>query len=97
MLRIYQLPISSDYCFRSYEEAKAHNFTYDDYVRVFATEENDTGNLEEIFSIFNGTSSPAWAKGYSARSLSVSDIVSIDGEDYYCDVIGWKKIDVKGA
>ena len=90
MLRIYQLPVSNSYCFRSYEEAKAHNFSLDDYVRVFSTEENDTVDLEEIFGIFNGVSVPNWAKGFSGRSLSVSDIVSIDGTDYYCDNIGWK-------
>lgn len=31
---------------------------------------------------------------YQARSLSVSDIVEIGGEYYYCDSIGWQKVRV---
>lgn len=59
----------------------------DDYIRVY-TGELDTNNLDEIFNIFN-TKRP---KDFKGHSLSVSDIVSIDGKMYYCDSIGWKEL-----
>ncbi len=52
-------------------------------------------NLEEIYRVFN------WDKpeGYAGRSMSVSDIIEVrDGktgerEFYYCDSIGFRKVD----
>ena len=44
--------------------------------------------LEELFKIFN-IKIPEDFKG---RSMSISDIVEIDGKNYYCDVIGWKEL-----
>jgi hypothetical protein len=32
-------------------------------------------------------------KGYSDQSLSVGDIVEVNGEDYLCCSMGWKKRD----
>ena len=44
--------------------------------------------LEELFEIFN-IRRPNDFKG---RSMSVSDIVEIDGDNYYCDAAGWVKL-----
>lgn len=44
--------------------------------------------LENLYYIFN-VNHP---KNYKGRSLSVSDIVKIDEQYYYCDLFGWKKI-----
>ena len=44
--------------------------------------------LEELFEIFN-IRRPNDFKG---RSMSVSDIVEVDGENYYCDAFGWVKL-----
>lgn len=45
--------------------------------------------LEQIFQDFN-LNHP---KNYTGRSLSVSDIVTINEESYFCDSFGWKKLD----
>ena len=44
--------------------------------------------LEELFKIFN-IKIPEDFKGHS---LSVSDIVEIDGKNYYCDFVGWEEL-----
>ena len=44
--------------------------------------------LEELFKIFN-IKRP---KDFEGRSMSISDIVEVDGKNYYCDDIGWKEL-----
>ena len=44
--------------------------------------------LEELFEIFN----IRHPEDFKGRSMSVSDIVEVDGENYYCDAAGWKKL-----
>jgi hypothetical protein len=36
-------------------------------------------------------------KDFRGHSLSVSDIVQMEDEFYYCDSFGWKKIAVLGV
>ena len=43
--------------------------------------------LEELFDIFN-VRRPNDFKG---RSMAVSDIVEVEGDNYYCDAVGWVK------
>ena len=95
---IYQCPVSVDYCFRSFDEAK-ETWSIHDYVRVYAGEiESETINevLEKLFIKFN-LDHPA---DYHGRSLSVSDVVWIGkvnedgmrkGQFYYCDRFGWSE------
>lgn len=48
--------------------------------------------LEAIYSLFNISSDPI--PGYCGRSLSVSDLVRLEGVGtYFCDSCGWKKLD----
>ena len=64
----------------------------DHYEKVYEGEiegyEDDSDALELIFCKLN-TRHP---EGYKARSLSVSDVVVINGRPYYCDIFGWKEI-----
>lgn len=46
--------------------------------------------LEDLFYIFNMQPPP----GYASRSLSVSDVVEINGEYYYCQAVGWLKVEI---
>ena len=46
--------------------------------------------LEELFYIFN----MAHPEDYQGRSLSVSDIVKLNDEYYFCQSAGWKKVKV---
>ena len=47
--------------------------------------------LEHLFRIFN-QEHPA---GFASYSLSVGDMVGLDGVFYACDPTGWRKIIVK--
>lgn len=49
------------------------------------------GMLESIFSY--GNSTKQFRQNYpNARSISVSDIIEIDGKYYYCDTFGFKEV-----
>lgn len=66
-----------------------------DYKKVYncnhATMESNTmAILDEIFTRFN-VEQP---KNYKGRSISVSDIIVLDGVMYYVDKIGFQKIDI---
>lgn len=90
---IYQLPTESNNIFRGYNKEK---FDFSEYKKVYewyiTEEETDGGNtyrlLDDIFYIFN-CQHPNDFKGHS---LSVSDIVVLGDNYYYCDSIGWKNI-----
>lgn len=44
--------------------------------------------LEELFDIFN----VRCQEDFKGRSMAVSDIVEVDGKNYYCDGVGWKEL-----
>ena len=50
---------------------------------------SDYDILEEVFYTFNATR----PEDFTGHSLSVSDIVVIDGTPYFCDSFGWQKLD----
>lgn len=86
--KILQLVDLSKYGFMRYEFAKNHGFSFDDYKIVYEGEckdDDDIETLEHLFYIFN-CDHPADFKGHS---LSVSDLVELDGVCYYCDNLGW--------
>lgn len=62
------------------------------YKEVYRYEEadstNETALLEKIYMKFN-IDHPEDFKGHS---LSVSDIVDLDGKLYYCDTYSWEEI-----
>ena len=65
----------------------------DNYETVFtseyyANENNDFDILENLYITFQGVKPIT----YNGHSLSVSDIIEIDGIKYYCDSIGFKKL-----
>ncbi len=79
------------YVFGGFNTAMKNNFSLDDYEVVY------TGNikageateiLEVLFDIFN-ISHPT---DFTGRSMSVSDVVDLDGKLYYCDHVGFKEI-----
>ena len=58
-------------------------------------------NLEAIFALFNLGNNPLATPrgqdrirrlGVGHTSISVGDIVKVDGNYYYCDKVGWKKM-----
>ena len=78
------------YAFKHYEWAKI-GIDLNDYEVVY---EGDLdcpempNALEELFEIFN-TKRP---KDFEGRSMSISDVVEIDGKNYYCDFGGWEEL-----
>lgn len=63
----------------------------DNYNMVFVgaiESQNDRIALEQIFEDFN-INHPLY---YNGRSISIGDIVEIDGLYYYCDMVGWWRI-----
>jgi len=91
--KIYQTdPHDCDYTFEWWSWAK-DSFNFKDYKLVYEancipSEDGPTATLEELFEVFN-VERPDNFKGHS---LSVSDIVELDGHYYYCDNVGWTDI-----
>jgi hypothetical protein len=92
--KIYQITNYNDcdYKFEWWDWAK-EKFNFErDYSLVYEGEiELETDpilTLEKLFEIFN-INHPADFRGHS---LSVSDVVELDGIKYYCDSQGWVKL-----
>ena len=79
-----------EYAFSHYDWCK-DKINLDDYEVVYEGElecSEISDALEELFEIFN-VRRPEDFKG---RSMSVSDIVEVNGDNYYCDAFGWVKL-----
>jgi hypothetical protein len=82
---------NNPYVFRGFSIAQKKNFSLTDYEVMYEGEidgYNLNYTLEKLFDIFN-MSHPEDFKG---RSMSVSDVVELDGKMYYCDDFGFKEI-----
>lgn len=78
------------YAFKHYEWAK-NVIDLNDYEVVYEGEldyPEMPNALEELFEIFNNKR----PKDFEGRSMSISDIVEIDGKNYYCDFVGWVEL-----
>jgi len=81
-----------DYSFEWWDWAK-EKFSLNDYEVVYEGEiQGDDPNvvLEELFEIFN----IRHPEDFRGHSLSVSDVVELDGVNYYCDSTGWVTLEV---
>lgn len=79
-----------EYSFKYYDQCK-DNIDLKDYEVVYEGELDYLempDALEELFKIFN-IKRP---KDFEGRSMSISDIVEVDGKNYYCDDIGWVEL-----
>ena len=97
---VYQLPIEDDLIFMDKDFAekklgrkisvKEDLQRYKEVYRgrIFSEERTDI-ILDEIFYKLN----VEHPEDYKARSLSVSDIVLFEDEYYFCENIGWTKLD----
>ena len=78
------------YAFKHYEWAK-NVLDLNDYEVVYEGEldcPEMPNALEELFEIFNNKR----PKDFKRRSMSISDVVEIDGKNYYCDFVGWVEL-----
>ena len=79
-----------EYAFSHYNWCK-DQINLDDYEVVYEGEldyPEMPNALEELFDILNIRRQ----NDFKGRSLSVSDIVEVDGDNYYCDAVGWVKL-----
>lgn len=84
--------IGKSIAFRSYREDDFDLILYD---KVFEIEVSNADRdaidiLEDLYYVFN-VNHP---KDYRGRSLSMSDVIQLDSDYYYCDMVGWKKISI---
>ncbi len=97
--KIYQLKNDSQIAhgikFFGLEELKKfgmmEKLTLDIYNMVYVGEIEDgeiTTVLNRIYSLFQGVK----PEGFHGCSISVSDIVEMDGKYYYCDSYSWEEI-----
>lgn len=86
-VKIYQAH-DVDYLFMSYEYAKSR-INMDDYDLV-AEFETTCDNLEKIFMMGNGQ----LQRSYKMRSISMSDIIELNGVKYYVDTFGFKEVEL---
>ena len=63
------------------------------YNKVYEGEVDDFQSasecLDELYMKFQGQK----PEGYTGHSLSMSDVIVLDGKAYYCDSYGWEEID----
>lgn len=87
--KIYQLDKNhEEYLFRRYNDKCKKSWYNEVYAGEIEPKVNTFATLEELFFIFN-MKHPADFKGHS---LSVSDVVLLDGKYYYCDSFGYKEL-----
>ena len=90
---IYQIKDieNTDYAFRSFDEKK---FNINDYEKVCGIETNkynDLINADVAEAIFTA-SNIGVLRIPEAHTISVSDIIKVDDDYFYCDIIGWKTV-----
>ena len=92
-VRIYQINMERDrhgVCFLGYENAVKFSGRIDPKIYDLRLDADlDTTDLEEIYRRFNMEKHPQ----YRGRSMSTSDVVVVGDDAYYCDTVGFKKID----
>lgn len=88
-VKIYQIKDFENcpYTFMSWRFAGKF-FDINDYELVYSYEDENP-DLEEIFFKFNMER----PEDFTGHSLSVSDVVEVNGKKYYVDSFGFKEID----
>ena len=89
-VKIFQLNSTGlmKFGFMSYEFAQRNGFDLSHYSCVYECERNSTYTYDKAFREFN-INRP---KDFKGHSLSVSDIVELDGNMAYCDMDDWQII-----
>ena len=98
-IELYHCDIKADYKFRDYKLAKECGFSPKDYEKAYEYDarypenKSDLSICENVFRIFN--SPEERPSDYHGYSLSVSDVVVVNGKAYYCDDMGFVGVDFK--
>ena len=89
---IYQIKDieNCDYAFRDLDESK---FSITDYKKVYDNQIEFQGRDEEMLE-FLFMLSNIGKINYVGHTLSISDVVNIEGKYYYCGDSGWYEVSV---
>ena len=95
-LMIYQIPADHpdfrEYAFTGWAAAVkargSEDIPRDRYRMVWSEKLERYPDLDEIYERFN-INHP---EGYAGRSLSISDLVEVDGDLYFCDEYRWRQV-----
>ena len=91
--KVYQLPVEHAAKFMGLEFVTKHNILpkLEDYKMVYEGEFEPQGEYSEpdqLYMKFQGEK----PEGYTGHSISMSDVVEIDGKYFYCDDYGWEEV-----
>jgi hypothetical protein len=98
-VKVYQMKSGDDYRFRRFRELpdEVNDVDLSDYDLVWdgelaaQPENDDIRALDYLFHELNVGDKPL---GYQGYSLSVGDLVALEGRLYCCQSIGWKQVAV---
>lgn len=88
-VRVYQADISAPCKFMDYDFTMGQGGIERKYYKTVFSGELPIKDLEDVFTILN-TSRP---DGFTGHSLSVSDIIVVNGTTYFVNSFGFKEID----
>lgn len=91
-VKIYQAPVEYNNKFMGYDFTMKHGGIDESQYKCVYDGEMEVSTPDDVFHICN-TIHPI---GYYGHSLSVSDIVVMDGRAVFCDSFGWKYIAFNG-
>ena len=91
-VKIYQAPVEYNNKFMGYQFTMNHGGIDESQYQCIYEADLPLMGLDDLYQMCN-TSRP---EGYRGHSLSVSDIVVLDGQAYFCDSFGWKSISFGG-
>ena len=93
IVKIYQITPETDardLMFMNLDFALRHGGVDPSEYRLAFEGDVPARTLDDVYVIFNDYAQrPA---GYCGRSLSVSDVVVIEGRAYFCDSFGWSRL-----
>ena len=91
---IYQLPPEHDLLFLNHDFAQKHGgVNVDDYEKIYTGQIPNEGGVNELLEKLYTKFNCHHPEDYKGRSLSVSDLIVLEGiGTYFCDSIGFKKI-----
>lgn len=72
-------------------DQRDYDLVYDGELEVQDAKSNDIKALDYLYEKLNAGEKPI---SYLGRSMSVSDLVSLDGRLFCCQSIGWKPVSV---
>lgn len=92
-IKVYQANMNCNYVFMNYEWALDEGFNMNDYSLVAEFDDDDNNDNYTILNkLWNIGNDGTLQQNFRMRSISVSDILEIDGKKYYVDSFGFQEV-----